>query len=131
MVRLTYADPVTEDQRVSRNSGEPPKTGDAGTTRWADYLEWLREDIINGVLGLSPVERRRTQLPSGWTPIELLSHVLHIEQRWFAWGFLGENVTDAWGDWSADPNAGQPATWLVSPTTSAEEIGRASCRERV
>ncbi len=41
-------------------------------------------------------------MPSGWTPIELLSHVLHMEQRWFVWGFLGEAVDDVWGDWTID-----------------------------
>ena len=113
---------VPEDERVSRNRGEPPKTGPAGAARWADYLDWLREDIIDGTLALSPAARRQSRLPSGWSPIELLSHVLHMEQRWFVWGFLGEAVEAPWGDWSADPTSGQPAVWAVPEDTSAEEI---------
>lgn len=113
---------MSEDQRVSRNSGEPPKTGQAGSTRWADYLDWLREDIVRGTLALSPEEQRATQLPSGWSPIELLNHVLHMEQRWFAWGFLGEQVDEPWGDWDRDPTSGQSAAWFVPTDTTADAL---------
>ena len=98
--------PVSEDQRVSRNSREPAKTDPDGSRRWIGYLHWTREDIIQGVLDLPEAERRTSRLPSGWSPIELLSHVLHMEQRWFVWGFLGERVASPWGDWSEpDPRA--------------------------
>ncbi|GAB6983549.1 mycothiol transferase [Nocardioides pyridinolyticus] len=66
---------------MARSTGEPGKHGPAGAARWTAYLGWVREDIADAVLGLSEDERRRTRLPSGWTPIELLSHVLHMEQR--------------------------------------------------
>ena len=56
------------------------------------HLHRLREDIIQGVLDLPEAERRTSRLPSGWSPIQLLSHVLHMEQRWFVWGFLGDSV---------------------------------------
>lgn len=113
---------MSEDLRVSRNSGEPPKSAHGGTQRWADYLDWLREDIIKGTLGLPVAEQATTELPSGWTPIELLNHVLHMEQRWFVWGFLGEPVDEPWGDWSADPTADESATWFVAPDVTAEAI---------
>ncbi len=97
---------MSEDQRVARHSGEPPASAPAGAERWIGYLDWLRADLCEAVLALPPDERRTTRLASGWTPVELLSHVLHMEQRWFVWGFLGEPVTDPWGDWS------QPEPWL-------------------
>lgn len=78
---------MSEDQRVSRNSGEPPKSGRAGAQRWADYLDWARGDLAATVLSLPYADQRTSRLPSGWTPLELLSHVLHMEQRWFVWGF--------------------------------------------
>ncbi len=71
---------------------EPEQHGSPGAQRWVDYLDWTRAELINGVLGLSPEQQRTTLVPSGWTPIELLSHVLHMEQRWFVRGFLGEEV---------------------------------------
>ena len=33
------------------------------------------------VLGLDPSERRVTRPPSGWSPLGMLSHLLHLEQR--------------------------------------------------
>ncbi len=113
---------------MSRNSREPAKTDPAGSSRWIGYLDWTREDIIEGVLDLSDVERRRTRLPSGWSPIELLSHVLHMEQRWFIWGFLGESVASPWGDWSEpDPwhseRKGVDAPrWVVPADVTVEHL---------
>jgi len=114
---------MTEDHRMSRNSREPAKTGPSGATRWADYLDWLREDLIEGIQALSPAERRESRLPSGWTPIELLSHLLHMEQRWFVWGFLGEQVAEPWGDWNvADPAGAPEARWLVPDGTTVDDL---------
>lgn len=114
---------MPEDQRVSRNNGEPAKDGAAGAGRWAAYLDWCRQEIINGVLNLPVDERRQTCVPSGWTPIELLSHVLYMEQRWFIWGFLGEPVDSPWGDWNvADPGGEPDARWHVPDDVTAEQL---------
>jgi uncharacterized damage-inducible protein DinB len=121
---------MTEDQRVARNAGEPPKHGPAGAERWVGYLDWVRADLAEAVLALPPEERRATRLPSGWTPIELLSHVLHMEQRWFVWGFLGEPVADPWGDWNTDEpwtsddsdETQQAARWRVQDHVTAESL---------
>jgi uncharacterized damage-inducible protein DinB len=115
---------MTEDQRVARNPGEPAKDGPAGAARWAAYLDWVREEIVDGVLSLPTEAARETQLPSGWSPVELLSHVLHMEQRWFVWGFLGEPVAEPWGDWTVDEpwDEGTPGRWYVAPETTTEEL---------
>ena len=119
---------VSEDQRVNRNSREPAKTDPDGSRRWVGYLHWLREDIVQGVLDLPEAERRTSRLPSGWSPIELLSHVLHMEQRWFVWGFLGESVGSPWGDWSeGDPphteRRGPDAPrWAVAADVTVEHL---------
>ena len=105
---------------------EPGKHGPAGAERWSAYFDWIREDLANAVLRLAPVEQRTTRLPSGWTPIELLSHVLHMEQRWFVWGFLGEPVVEPWGDWTVeepwDDDADAGGRWAVAPEVTAEEL---------
>jgi len=114
----------TEDQRVARDDSEPAKHGPAGATRWAAYLDWVRADLAATVLAL-PEERRRTALvPSGWTPVELLSHVLHMEQRWFVWGFLGEDVAEPWGDWTVDEPWDNElgGRWHVADDVEAEEL---------
>jgi len=113
---------------VARDDREPEKRGPAGASRWAAYLDWVREDIAATVLALPGDVRRSSTLPSGWAPIELLNHVLHMEQRWFVWGFLGEPVDEPWGDWTADepwdPEANRDgdARWVVAEDVTAEEL---------
>ena len=115
---------MSEDNRVDRDDLEPPKHGAAGAERWSAYLDWVRQEIIDGVLSLTPEEQRTTRLPSGWTPIELLSHVLHMEQRWFIWGFLGEPVRDPWGDWTVDEpwDSELGGRWHVPAEVTVEEL---------
>jgi len=115
---------MTEDSRVSRNPGEPDKQGRAGVERWIGYLDWVRADIVEAVLALDADARRRVLVPSGWTPIELLSHVLHMEQRWFVWGFLGEDVAEPWGDWTVEEpwDAGAEGRWQVADDVTAEAL---------
>jgi len=115
---------------MARNPQEPPKSGAAGAARWSGYLDWVRSEMVDGVLGLVPARRRTTLVPSGWTPLELLSHVLHMEQRWFVWGFLGEPVDDPWGDWnvpepwtSDDSDETEPAArWVVADEVTGESL---------
>ena len=115
---------MSDHQRVADDDREPDSHGPAGVARWSAYLDWLRRDVAETVLALPEPERRTTRLPSGWTPIELLSHVLHMEQRWFVWGFLGEPVAEPWGDWDVDEpwRAGAAGRWSVDPEVSAEEL---------
>jgi hypothetical protein len=94
---------------------------------FAAYLAYYRNAVAEGVLGLSAAEQRTTRLPSGWTPVELLSHVLHMEQRLFVWGFLGEDVDRPWGDWSRDDpwddtdDAPEPR-WVVPDDVTADAL---------
>ena len=121
---------MSEDARVGRNPGEPPKDGPPGNERWIGYLDWVRSDLVDGVLGLSYEDQRTPRVPSGWTPLELLSHVLHMEQRWFVWGFLGEQVDEPWGDWNVDEpwladdsDETRPrARWSVAPESTAVSL---------
>ena len=121
---------MSEDQRVARSNGEPPKHGPAGAERWAGYLDWVRDDLAATVLSLSYDEQRTSRVPSGWTPLELLSHVLHMEQRWFVWGFLGEQVDEPWGDWNTDEpwrsdeseETLPAARWVVADDVTAESL---------
>jgi uncharacterized damage-inducible protein DinB len=115
---------------VVDNASEPPKSGAGGAARWSDYLDWVRSEMVRGVLALAPGEQRTPRVPSGWTPLELLSHVLHMEQRWFVWGFLGEPVAEPWGDWnvdepwtSDDSDETRPrARWQVADDVTAEQL---------
>jgi uncharacterized damage-inducible protein DinB len=110
---------VTEDNRVARADGEPSKHGPAGAPRWSAYLDWARQEIVDGVLSLSEEERRTTRLPSGWTPIELLTHVIHMEQRWLHWRFLGLAIEQPYGDWH---DGDHESRWEVADDVTAEQL---------
>jgi hypothetical protein len=46
------------------------------------YLDYFRSQLISKLEGLPAGELRRSRLPSGWTPLELLRHVTFVEMRW-------------------------------------------------
>ena len=107
---------------MARDDAEPGKTGAAGARRWADYLDWVRGELVIGVVGLTPEQQRTALVPSGWTPLELLWHVLHMEQRWFLWGFLGEQVAEPWGDWDVPDPTAEAGRWHVPDDVTAAAL---------
>ncbi|WP_110182164.1 DUF664 domain-containing protein [Nocardioides solisilvae] len=119
---------MSDDER--RPAREPVRHGASGGELLSDYLDWLRGEVVDAVLDMHAGDRRRSRLPSGWTPIELLSHLMHMERRWFLWGFLGEQVPDPWGDftvdepWAADDSdeLRPGARWVVPDGVTAERL---------
>ena len=79
------------------------------------YLDFYREKAIEKVLSLSVEERETSRVPSVWTPLQLLHHLAYMEQRWFVWGFLAEQVEEPHGD-----EAG--GVWGVPPGRGVEQI---------
>lgn len=79
------------------------------------YLDYFRERAIGKVSLLPPVEVVRSRLPSGWSPVELLLHLRHVERRWLEWGFLGRQVGDPWAD-------EQDGRWRVPPGVGPAEV---------
>ena len=95
-----------------------PSSGPATSAEpFARYLEYYRESAIERVSALAPEDRRAPRVPSGWTPLELLNHLAFMEQRWFVWGFLGEQVGAPWGDRRDD-------RWHVDPQTDLDDVVR-------
>ncbi|WP_210435508.1 DUF664 domain-containing protein [Saccharopolyspora sp. ASAGF58] len=45
------------------------------------YLDFFRATAIAKVEALPEADLRRSRLPSGWTPLELLKHLTHVELR--------------------------------------------------
>lgn len=81
------------------------------------YLEYFRAVMVDKLDGLSEGELRRSRLPSGWTPLELMKHLTHVERRWLVWGFAGQAVTDPWGD-------SRDGRWQVDPEESLADLLR-------
>jgi uncharacterized damage-inducible protein DinB len=80
------------------------------------YLDHYRAVIARKLAGLSDRELRTSRLPSGWSPLELLKHLVHVERRWIRWGFAAEPVPDPWGDQDAAER------WYVAPDETVEEL---------
>ena len=77
------------------------------------YLDYFRSQLAGMLASLPAAELRRSRLPSGWTPLELLKHLRYVELRWLEWGFEGRAVADPWGDqqdlrWHARPGETLP-----------------------
>jgi uncharacterized damage-inducible protein DinB len=79
------------------------------------YLDYFRAVLVAKLEGLPEAELRSSRLPSGWTPLELLKHVSHVEARWLEWGFEGRHIGDPWGDQ-------RDGRWHVSPDESMTDL---------
>ena len=79
------------------------------------YLDYFRESVVAKVSALAEPELRRSRLPSGWTPLELLTHLRHVELRWIEWGFQGRDVAEPWGDSRGD-------RWYVAPEETRADL---------
>ena len=78
------------------------------------YLDYFRSVVLDKLDGLADADLRSSRLPSGWTPLELLQHLIFVERRWLVWGFLGRPMAEPWGDhrgdrWQVDPGVGPAA----------------------
>jgi uncharacterized damage-inducible protein DinB len=62
------------------------------------YLDYFRETLLAKTAALPEADLRSSRLPSGWTPLELLKHLRHVERRWIEWGFEGRAIADPWAD---------------------------------
>jgi hypothetical protein len=80
------------------------------------YLDYYRSVIARKLNGLTEAELRSSHLPSGWTPLELLKHLVHMEARWLRWGFMAEQLPQPWGD---EDESGR---WHVGPEETATEL---------
>jgi len=79
------------------------------------YLDYFRETVMMKAAALPESEQRKSRLPSGWTPLELLKHLRYMERRWLEWGFAGRAVLDPWGD-------ERDGRWHVEPSETLESL---------
>lgn len=71
---------------------EPTTPVPARAEVFLGYLGYFRSRLGGKLEALPAGELRRSRLPSGWTPIELLKHLAYVELRWLEWGFEGRDV---------------------------------------
>jgi uncharacterized damage-inducible protein DinB len=94
---------------------EPTTPRESRAEVFLGYLEYFRSVVVGRLEGLSDDELRTSRLPSGWAPLELLQHLIHVERRWLVWGFEGEPVADPW----ADQRDGR---WHVPPDVTVADL---------
>ena len=88
------------------------------------YLDYFRSRVLGKLAELPDVELRRSRLPSGWTPLQLLNHLTHVELRWLEWGFQGNAVADPWGD-------ERDGRWYVAAEVDLKELTENAHRQAV
>jgi uncharacterized damage-inducible protein DinB len=95
-----------------------PEPTDAAVSRaevFARYLGYYRAQLTAKLRALPAGDLRRSRLPSGWTPVELLKHLTYVELRWLEWGFEGREVADPWGD-------NRDGRWHVAPDETLDGL---------
>ena len=80
------------------------------------FLDYYRSAVGRKLEGLTDSELRTSRLPSGWTPLELLKHLVFMEQRWLQWGFMAEPMPSPRGD---EDEAGR---WHVGPDETVADL---------
>jgi uncharacterized damage-inducible protein DinB len=110
----------------------PTLPADSRTDVFLGYLDYFRAVLLSKVEDLPEDELRHSRLPSGWTPIELVKHLTHVERRWVVWGFQGRDVGDPWADhrdgrWyvAADEPVGDVVEGLRTQAATTNRLVRA------
>lgn len=89
-----------------------------------EYLDFYRQVVRDKVTGLDEGTLRSSRLPSGWSPIELVKHLVNVERRWVVWGFEGIPVADPWADQRHDRWYAGPDESVAQLLASLDEGGR-------
>jgi uncharacterized damage-inducible protein DinB len=61
-------------------------------------LAHYRAATLDKLAGLSSDQLHARVLPSGWSALELLNHLVYMERRWLQWGFEAQPMPDPNGD---------------------------------
>jgi hypothetical protein len=79
-------------------------------------LAYYRATLLSKLDGLDS-QLTDSVVPSGWSPLELLKHLVYVERRWMEWGFEGLPVSDPWGDHDPDSDG-----WRLLPEDRLETL---------
>lgn len=94
---------------------EPTAPAGSRTEVFLRYLGYFRDQLAARLRDLPDSELRRSIVPSGWTPLELLRHLTYAERRWLEWGFEGRAIGDPWGDQ-------RDGRWYVPPRETLDDL---------
>ena len=94
---------------------EPTAPAGSRTEVFLRYLGYYRDQLAARLRDLPDSALRRSIVPSGWTPLELLRHLTYAERRWLEWGFEGRAIGDPWGDQ-------RDGRWYVGPDETLDGL---------
>lgn len=104
---------------------EPPKSLEDLREILLQQLGYYRASLLAKLDGLTDDQLTASVLPSGWSPLGLLKHLVFVERRWMQWGFAAEQIPDPWeitiqsrrgGCLSLmTPSSRSPSGWKRSP----------------
>jgi uncharacterized damage-inducible protein DinB len=110
------------------------------------YLDHFRAVLLRSLEGLTEEQLTSSSLPSGWTPLGLLKHLVCTEERWLVWRFEGTDLANPFADlgdagWDAGPDDTLPVltqalhdqaarTRTLLESTDLDATGRPSDRWR-
>jgi hypothetical protein len=95
---------------MSELRDEPPQTLVDLREILLQQLNYYRASLLAKLDRLTDDQLTASILPSGWSPLGLLKHLVFVERRWMQWGFKAEQVPDPWGDHDPDSDG-----WLLEP----------------
>jgi uncharacterized damage-inducible protein DinB len=96
---------------------EPPKSLEDPTEILLQQLSYYRATALAKLDGLSLDQLSSSIVPSGWSPLGLLKHLVFVERRWMQWGFEAEQMSDPWADHNPDTTG-----WLVTPDDNVADL---------
>lgn len=106
---------ASHTRRVSPPFPEPTETASSSTEVIVRYLDYFRDQVVSRVEGLPEHDQRTSRLPSGWTPVQMVKHLTHVENRWLEWGFEGAAVAEPWAD-------SRDGRWFVDDAESLTDL---------
>jgi uncharacterized damage-inducible protein DinB len=102
---------------MSELRDEPPPSLEDPREILLQQLSYYRATLLAKLKGLSEAQLTTSVLPSGWSPLGLLKHLVFVERRWMQWGFEAEPIPDPWGDHDPDSEG-----WLVAPEDTVADL---------
>ena len=96
---------------------EPPRSLEDPKEILLQQLSYYRATLLAKLEGLSDDQLRNSVVPSGWSPLGLLKHLVFVERRWMQWGFEAEQLSDPRGDEDASSKG-----WLVTPEDNVPDL---------
>jgi hypothetical protein len=101
---------------VAPTPKKPPRESTDAKELLLGFLDYYREVVAHKIDGLSNEQLRTSRLPSGWTPLELINHLIYMERRWFRWGFMAEQLPFPSGD------ENEEGVWHVQASVTGDDL---------